>query len=362
MTPQPLSFPFSGVIDKNGNLSVSLTGFQAGVWASWTVNLQATTGLATVLAGNDAIVGPIPIHNQGATLGPVLTYGSQGASVTITNGNPGENVVGIAYGMSSADPQDLAGNTSQAYSSVGQSTSYDGQDLINQQNVTLTSDTTFPQVAVPGVDPATYDVRNFASVLLGLRLSSGGPLLITFRWYQNADGTRLVGQRSMVLDSVVATAVATIPNLGPFLNIVVNRLAGGQFTWNASLVTSQRIVTDIFGGNFTPYLVEAYAQLATQNSTLTLPFGTLYAGPVYYSFRNRSQSVGIVTFTINQMGSDGVYRSVGLVQNINLNSGGDLQGIAVLPAAPCQVAAATGTTVGSYTFDMLIYTTTTGSS
>lgn len=365
---QPFSFGFSGVIDRNGNLTdgngnpIILSGFQAGVWSSWTVNLQATVGLASVTAGGSPTAGPIPIHNQGATIGPMLTYGGQGAAVQIQNGNPGEQVSGQVYGVSSSDIQDLAGNASQSYSGVGQSTSYDGQNLLSilASQTTFGGDPTFPLVTLP-TDPVTYDVRNFASILLGARLISGGPLNITFRWYQNADATRLVGQRAMMLDTVVSTAIATIPNLGPFLQVVVNRTAGGNFTWNLSLVTSQRIVTDIFGGNFTPYLVEQYAQSDTNNATHIYPMGTLYGGPVVASFRNRSGSPGAITFAVDQMGTDGLYKGIGLVYNVNLGSGAEQQPTVVLPPVPCQARIVTGTTAGTYTWDVVLWTTTTGS-
>lgn len=364
--PLPLSFAFSGVIDGNGNLNgaagVPLTGFQAGTWSSFTVNLGATTGLASVSAGGSPVAGPIPIHNQGATIGPILIYGNQGASVQIMNGNPGEQVSGTVYGIASDDPNDLAANPSQSYSAVGQSTSYDGQNLINvtAAGTTFGGDPTFPLVNLP-TDPVTFDVRNFASVLLGARLVSGGPLNITFRWYQNADGSRLVGQRAMMLDTVVSTAIATIPNLGPFLQVAVNRPTGGNFTWNLSLVTSQRIVTDIFGGNFTPFLVEQYSFTDTQNHGTSFPIGTLYGGPVQVCYFNHSGSVGNVTFNIDQMGTDGTYHSLGLLGVNTLGSGGDLQFSVVLPPVPCRVRAVTGVTVGTYIYDVLVFSTTTGS-
>lgn len=359
--PQPYNFPFSGVVGADGNLSIPLTGFQAGIWVSWTVNLVATIGLFSVNAGGSPIAGPIPIHNGGATLGPMLTYGSQGASVEISAGNPGDQITGIAYGISSLDPNDLTANAGQSYSAVGQSTSYDGQNLITVDgNTTFGGDPTFPLNPAVG-DPVTFDVRNYASVLLGLRLNSGGPLLITFRWFQNPDASRLVGQRAMILDQIVATAIATIPNLGPYLQVVVNRITGGNFSWNASLVTSQRIVTDVFGGNFTPYLIEQYSVALGQNAGQNFPVGTLYAGPVFLSYFNHAGSPGNVTFNVDQMGSDGVYHALGLLNSQTLGAGGDSQNEIVLPAAPVRIRAATGVTVGTYTFDVLMFTTTTGS-
>ena len=367
--PSPFSFGFSGVIDKNGNLTdgngnpIMLNGFQAGIWSSWTVNLQATVGLASVTDGGSPTAGPIPIHNGGATIGPMLSYGGQGSSVQIVNGNPGEQVSGVVYGISSNDIQDLAGNASQSYSGVGQSTSYDGQNLLSilASQTTFGGDPTFPLVVLP-TDPVTFDVRNFASVLLGARLVSGGPLNITFRWYQNADASRLVGQRAMILDTVVSTAIATIPNLGPFLQVAVNRPTGGNFTWNLSLVTSQRIVTDIFGGNFTPYLIEQYSFTDTQNHGTSFPIGTLYGGPVQVCYFNHTGSVGNMTFNIDQMGTDGAYHSIGLLGINTLAAGGDLQFTVVLPPVPCRVRAVTGVTVGSYIYDILVFSTTTGSS
>lgn len=365
---QPFSFGFSGVIDRNGNLTdgngnpIILSGFQAGVWSSWTVNLQATVGLASVTAGGSPTAGPIPIHNQGATIGPMLTYGGQGAAVQIQNGNPGEQVSGQVYGVSSSDIQDLAGNASQSYSGVGQSTSYDGQNLLSilASQTTFGGDPTFPLTTLP-TDPVTYDVRNFASVLLGARLVSGGPLNITFRWYQNADASRLVGQRAMTLDTVVSTVIATIPNLGPFLQVAVNRPTGGNFTWNLSLVTSQRIVTDIFGGNFTPFLVEQYSATSPPSTGQSFPIGTLYGGPVQVCYFNHAGSPGNVTFNIDNMGTDGVYHSLGLLGVNVVGAGGDQQFSVVLPPVPCRVRAVSGVTAGTYTYDILVFSTTTGS-
>jgi hypothetical protein len=357
--PQPLSLPFSGKVDATGNVSIPLVGFQAGTWASWSINLSGTIGLASLAVGGQVNAGPIPIHNGGATLGPVLTYGSASCVLSVTNGNPGDIIAGYLSGVSSDDLNDLSAIPGQTYSSVGTATSYDGQNLISDNSVQYTSDTTFP---LPSQGGGTFDVRNFASVLLGLRLGNGGPLLITFRWYQNPDGSRLVGQRAMILNSDVPTVVATIPSLGPFLQVVVNRITGGNFTWNASLVTSQRLVNDIFGGNFNPYLLEAYAQQIMASTTSNTFLGTIYGGPVWVSARNEGTSPSTINVTLDTFGSDGAYHVRLGVAILAIAAAATVNQIVVLPPVPVRVQVVSAAIAGTYTFDVAVYSSATGGS
>lgn len=338
---------------------MTLTGFQAGVWASWTLNLSATTGFATVLMGGATVAGPMPIHNGGATLGPIVGAGSQGTQVTITNGNPGEIVSGTAFGVSSDDIQDLSANATQSYSSVGQSTSYDGQNLISDSTVQYTGDVVFPTAVQGG---GTFDVRNFASVLWGVRYGSGPALLITFRWFQNPDGSRLVGQRSMIINGDVFQVVATIPNLGPFLQVVVNRLSGGSFVWNASLVTSQRLVNDIYGGNFNPYLLEIYGATIGPSTTSNAFLTTLYGGPVWVSVRNEGTSPSTINATLDTFGTDNTYHLRLGDAILGIAAAATVNEIAVIPAVPVRVQVVSAATAGNYTFDIQVYSSATGGS
>jgi hypothetical protein len=357
--PQPLSLPFSGKVDATGNVSIPLQGFQAGTWASWSINLSGTIGLASLAVGGQANAGPIPIHNGGATIGPVLTYGSAGCVLSVTNGNPGDIISGVLSGVSSDNLNDLSAIPGQTYSSVGTATSYDGQNLITDNSVQYTNDVTFPTAAQGG---GTYDVRNFASVLLGLRLNVGGPLLITFRWYQNPDGSRLVGQRAMILNTDITTVVATIPNLGPFLQVVVNRITGGNFQWNASLVTSQRLVNDIFGGNFNPYLLEAYSQVIGPSTTSNYFLGTIYGGPVWTSVRNEGTSPSTINVTVDTFGSDGAYHLRLGNAILAVAAAATVNEITVLPPVPVRVQVVSAAIAGSYTYDLQVYSSATGGS
>lgn len=362
MPAQPFSLAVSGQTDADGNALLNVFGFQAGIPAAFnlSLNVQGNAPFVSVLQGGVQLAAASAVSGN-VQIGAIFTDGSSPITIGISEALPNTPIQGSLTGMASDDPSDLSAITGQTSLTVGTVTAYDGTTLISDNNVTYTGDTGFPGPTVNNV----WDVRLWASVLLGIRYTGGitpPSLLITLQWYANPDGTRLVGERSMILDTVVETVIATIPNLGPYLKMTVQRLSGGQFTWNASLLTSQRIVQDIYGGNFTPYLVEEYAQTLTANNSSIFPLQTLYGGPVLASFRNRSASPGNVTFAIDQMGTDGTYKGIGLVTNVVVAPAGDQQIIVILPPVPCQARVVSGATAGTYTYDVVLWTTTTGSS
>lgn len=351
--PTPFGFALSGRTDANGNASLPIVGPQAGVPAAFnlSLNVQGNAPTITILQGGFQLSSGAAINGD-AQLGPILWDGSSQLQITVTNALPNTPITGFVSGVSSFDPQDLAAITGTTTQTVGTVTAYDGSTLIGENTQIHTTDVTY----------GLFDVRLWASVELGLRLSIGGPLLITMRWYANPDGTRLVGQRSMILSTDVATCVATVPNLGPYLQIIVNRILGSAFTWNASLLTSQRLVNDIFGGNFTPFLLEVYGTSIAQSTTVTLPLGTLYGGPIRWTFQNGSASPGNLTAQIQSMGTDGVFhgRSVDFQGAIAPNTFTDFQDI--LPPVPCQLVVTSAAAVGTYNFGSLIYSSATGGS
>lgn len=361
MPGQPFSIAVSGQTDANGNALLNVFGFQAGIPAAFnlSLNVQGNSPFVSVLQGGIQLAAASAV-NGNVQIGAIFTDGSSPITIGISEALPNTPISGWATGMQSDDPSDLSAITGQTSLTVGTVTAYDGTTLLGDNNVTYTGDTTFPGPSIHDV----WDVRLWASVLMGIRYTGGvtpPPLLLTLQWYANPDASRLVGQRSMILDTIVETVVATIPNLGPYMQLQVERLSGGQFTWNASIVSSQRIVTDIFGGNFTPYLVEQYNQNLPPNNVTTYPVQTLYGGPVYASFRNNSGSPGNVEFLIDQMDSTGVYRTAGLIEDVTIAPGNSQQLKVVLPPVPCRVRVSSGTSAGTYSYDAVLWTTTTGS-
>lgn len=352
----PFGFAVSGQTDANGNASINVYGLEAGVPAAFNLSLdvQGNAPFVQILQGGLQLAAASAV-NGNVQIGSVITDGSSALSITIVNALANTPIAGMLTGIQSSDPQDLAAITGQTSLTIGTVTAYDGQTLIGENNVVHTADSTFPLAG------GVYDVRLWASVLLGLRLNTGGPLLITFRWYANPDGTRLVGQRSLILNTDVVTAVATIPNLGPYLQMVVNRITGGSYTWNASLLTSQRIVADIYGGNFTPFLVEAYSVSVAASTTVTFPFGTLYGGAIRWSVQNASSSPGNLNIQIESMGTDGAYHSRSVDFPGGVAPGGVYQNQVIVPATPCLVSATTAAG-GTSSFSVLVWASPTGGS
>lgn len=361
MASSNLNLPLSGVCDASGNGQVPVSGFTPHLFAAWNLQL-AVPGNAPQVSVFQAgsLVGSAPAISGVANIGPLATMPGAPITITITGAAPGAQVAGQVQGAESDDPNDpdlaaVAGATS---TSVGTTSAWDGPTLVNETGNAgqHSQDLTYPLAG------GTFAVQNWASVLVGLRLSSGGPLLLTFRWYADASGARLVGQRSMMLNTDVATLVATVPNLGPYLQLVVNRVGGGTFQWNASLVASNRLVVDIFGGNFTPYLLEAYGQQQVANQTANYFLGTVYGGPVWTSIRNEGGSPGTLSLTVDPLGTDGAYHLRLGNAILNVGAGNTVNEITVLPPVPCRVQLQTGGTAGTYTWDIQVFTTTTGGS
>lgn len=327
------------------------------------MNLPGNAPTVTLFDGPDASGSPIgnaSAVNGQVQAGPVYTFGSEACTISVTGADPMLPFSGQISGMQSDDPNDLSAVSGPNSFTIGVVQSYDGQTLIAEDsalgNSAHAADITYPSTST------TFDVHNWASVLLGLRMNTaaaGKSVLITFRWFANANGSRLIGQESMMLDDFVVTAVATLPNLGPFLQVVVNRLPGtGTWDWNASLLTSQRIVPNIYGGNFTPFLMELINQSIAGGANFTNPLGTLYAGPVWLAYRATGGQPG--TFRIDSLSTDGTYHTGNVFQD-SLATGNVNYKAAMLPSAPCRINISnTGAGVGTFTFN--VFSSVTGSS
>jgi hypothetical protein len=189
--------------------------------------------------------------------------------------------------------------------------------------------------------------------------ATGKAVQLTFRWFANANGSRLIGQESLIIDDIVATVVATLPNLGPFLQVVVNRLpATATWDWNCSLLTSQRIVSAVYGGNFTPYLMELINQNIAGGANFQNPFGTVYAGPCWFSYRATGGQPG--TFRIDGLSTDGTYHTGNIYQDSL--AAGQVQAKAILlPSSPCRINIS-NTGAGAGNFTAVVFSSPTGSS
>jgi hypothetical protein len=353
--------PVSGQTDANGNAQVQVQGLEPGV--------PAAINLLLNVSGNAPIVavtqGGIQVGTAGAisgqvSLGPIYPVGVEPLVLAITFADPNTAFQGYFAGIQSPNPADLNAVTGQTSLTVGTITSYDGQTLIAEStalgNSQHNADTTYPSGG------GVFDVRNWASILMGFRMNTnalGNSLEITYRWFANPDGSRLVGQQSLLLDDIVGTAVATIANLGPYLEVVVNRLSGTTgWNWNASLLTSQRQPPNVYGGNFTPYLVEQNAVSVSGGATLDIPFGTVYAGPVWVAQRASGAQNG--TFRITSLSTDGTYHAGNVFNNAVPNGTNEYQAVTV-PAAPCR-GEITNTGASPSAYSLVIYLSPTGSS
>lgn len=360
----PISFPVSGVTDAEGNATITVPGFVPGLAAAWNIYMNLPGNAPQVQIFQGSGIGGIPIGSGGAVngqcqVGPVYSYGSAAVTIRVTGAEPSLPIEGVISGLQSSDPADLSAISGQSSQTVGTTTAYDGQTLIAESaalgNNVHNADVTYP------TDGGVFDVRLWASVLLGIRMNTaatGKAVLITFRWFANEDGSRLIGQESCMVDDFVTTVVATLPNLGPFLQVVVNRLPlTASFDWNASLLTSQRIVSAVYGGNFTPYLAEIINQNIAAGNTFTNPLGTVYAGPCWVSLRATGGQPG--TFRINGLSTDGTYHTGNVFQDSEA-AGNVFSKIVILPATACQVSI-TNTGAGAGNFTMVVYSSPTGS-
>lgn len=330
------------------------------------LNIQGNAPEVTIFDGGFQIAAANAISGN-AQVGVIYTYGNTSVTVNITGALPNTPFLGMISGLASHDPTDLSALTGQSSLTQGVITAYDGPTLISETGLTHSSGQGFyPGIVVGGVPiPAsspqgTFNVLNWASVLLGIRQTGGSPALITLRWFADPSGVRLVGQRSMILSVDVVTAVATIPNLGPYLQVVVNGIGGG-YTWNASLVASNRLVNDIFGGNFNPYLVEVYGMTQPANTAITQAFGTLYGGPIRVSIQNAASSPGNLNAQVQSMGTDGAFHA----KQLQFFSGGVAPGgyaveQLIIPPVPCLFSATTAAAVGTYTFSFIVFSSATG--
>lgn len=352
----PISFPVSGVTDSEGNAQITVPGFIPALAAAWNLYMNLPGNAPQVQLFQGAGIGGIPIGSAGAVngqlqVGPVYSYGSAQITIHITGADPNLPIQGMISGLQSSDPGDLSSISGQSSQTVGNVTAYDGQTILNELGVTHTADVTYP------TDGGVFDVRLWASILVGLRMTTSGTgasFLMTFRWFANEDGSRLVGQRALILDDNVGTAVATMLNLGPYLQVVVNKFV--NWTWNASILTSNRQTSDVFGGNFNPYLTDDTSVTVGAGNTVIRYFETLYGGPVWLSQRTPGGANG--TFRVSAMDSTGVYRA-GNVWNNAVPGGTNDYARIVCPASPCRVEIV-NTSAGSSTYSAYTYASETG--
>jgi hypothetical protein len=359
------NFAVSGVTDAYGNCLINLDNFQAGINAAWNLvlNIQGNAPEVMVLENGLQIAAASAI-NGNVNLGPINSYGSVNLQVYVTGALPSTAIVGQASGIASNDPAVLATITGQTSLTLGTVTAYDGATLLADIGAAYPEDLTFPipTAANPAV---TWAVQNWASIEFGIQnLTTSTPnvggIQGTFRWYQNPNGSRLLGQRSFILDENVGTAILTPPNLGPYLAMVVKRLNTNAWTWNASILASNRIVEDIYGGNFSPYLVEQYAQTQAGNNVSSYYFQTLYGGPVWIVVSGNAANPGALTVTVDNMGTDGLYHTR-TVAGFSVAAGSVTAIPIVVPQASCRITVTTAAG-GSSTYSVVAYSSVTGSS
>lgn len=354
----PIFIPLSGQTDVNGDAEIDALGFIASQYAGWNLflSLPGNAPQVTVLQNGIPIAAASAMNGQ-INLGPIYSGGSAGATIEITGADPSEPIQGYISGQQSTDPNalGLSGPTSLT---VGTVTSYDGQSLIQESaalgNNIHTTDTFYPSTT------GVFDVHNWASMELGINMNTnvGNAVVVNMRWFSESTGQRLVGQQSFLIDDLVGTATCTIPHLGPFLRIGVTRLFGtSSWNWNFSVLTSQRIVGNPYGGNFNPYLLEN-EQVNFAVGTTLLPFGTLYGGACWLALRAVGGQPG--TFRVSSLGFDGAYHS-GNVYQIALTAGGTQYQSIILPPAPCR-GEMVNTGAGSAAFTFNVFPSATGSS
>lgn len=356
----PLNLPVSGVTDALGNASANLYGFTPRLFAAWNLQLSVPGNAPSVTvmqAGQ--LVGSAQVIAGVANVGPIATAPGVPVGVNITGALPSSPFSGVATGIEAQTPADpdLAAMTGMTSGNVGTIAPFDGPTLLAEAGVSHGGD---------GPLTAVLAVQNWASVLLGVRMNqltgSCTGALVTFRWYAEPTGSRLVGQRAMMIDLTVPTLVATIPNLGPYLQVVANRLGpgGGTYNWNASLLASNRLVPDVFGGNFNPYLVEQYNQTMGASSSTDYPFGTVYGGPIHMAFSNSGGSPGQITVRLLTLGSDGTYHAgLAFSDTVPASVTGQDSEI-IVPPVPCGIRVVSAPAAGTYTYSVLVYSSATG--
>jgi hypothetical protein len=151
-------------------------------------------------------------------------------------------------------------------------------------------------VAVQDSTPL-YDVSRYAYLGGYIREFSSYPT-VTVNWFADPAGTILVGTKAFAISaSIPDGAYLRIPNLGPWVSVTFDAVAGLPFTYTARLFATNRVHPLEFMPPF-PYLLTVSAKaLAAGANDLIYPNG-YYAGPiqVWLNSPGASWSLRFITF------------------------------------------------------------------